>query len=308
MGLSDCHSYEDLSAFALGAFGEFKGQLEENRLEFEKQNIRSRGLFERLLGFQRFLSNAASVPRLSGSGGGRPQDASGEFSAETYTLLMLGYNIQYMLPAVQALEQNLMTVYENLVRSVVESIPKSFYIMARPSSAKNFRLIDMYSGWVSENSGQKHRDAVEEFLQLPEPQKLLGEQITPNQFGELCKKHSAGHIRKRLYVDEDIKTQAVLYAHLNSSSHSSTIRPSQLRRDPEQSAQFMDLATELSFFNLFLLVNSQSRTLEKLGLWEKSELFVKSAANELYPCYRTTNLYPKAEYTKNLIIQMEPLK
>ena len=54
MDLSDCHSYEDMSAFALRAFalrafGEFEGQLEENRLEFGKQNIRSRGLFESLL-------------------------------------------------------------------------------------------------------------------------------------------------------------------------------------------------------------------------------------------------------------------
>ena len=228
--------------------------------------------------------------------------------AEDYVLLLLGHNIQYLLPAVRALEQDLMTAYENLVRSVVESIPKSFYIIARPSAAKNCRLADMYSSWVSKNPRQKQRDAIEEFLQLPKPQKLLGEQITASRFDELCKKHSVGHIRKCIYGDEDLKTQAVLYAHLNSSSHANTLRPSPLRREQERSERFMDLAAELSFFNLFLLVNSQSRTLKEMGLWEKSEQFVKDAAEDLYPFYRPTNLYPKAEYTKNLAIRMEPLK
>ena len=304
--MSGCRSYEDLSAFALSAFGKFEGQLEENRLEFGKQNIRSRSLFERLLGFQRFLSDAVSVPRLSVSKGVHPQGASGEFSAEVYILLMLGHNIQYMLPAVRALEQDLITTYEALVRPVVESIPKSFYIIARPSAAKNCRLADMYSSWVSKNPRQKQRDAREEFLQLPEPQKLLGEQITESQLDKLCRKHSPGHIRKRIYGDEDLKTQAILYDHLNSSSHASTFRPSPLRRDPERSAHFMDLAAELSFFNLFLLVNSQSGTLKKLELWEKSEQFVKDAAEDLYPCYRPTNLYPKAGYTENLAMRLGP--
>ena len=308
MDLSDCRSYEDMSAFALHVFGEFEGQMKENRLEFEKQGIRSRGLLERLLGFQIFLRNAVAISHVSGSKGGRTQGAPSELSAEAYVLLMLGHNINYMLPAVQALEQDLMTAHKALMRPVADSIQKSFYLMARPNATRNFKLIDMYSGWVSENPSQKYRDAVEEFMRLPEAQKLFGEQITANQFRKLCEKHSAARIRRYLYNDETLKDQAVLYAHLNSSSHANTSGDSSVRRAPELSGRFMDFATGLSFFNLFLLANSQHRHLEELGLWEQIVQFVKSAAEDLGQFYHPANMYPdEAEYTEKLPIRLEPV-
>ena len=303
----DCRSYEDMSAFALRAFEDMESSLEKNRLEFEKQSIRSRGLFERLLGFQLFLRNAVAISRTFGSEGGRTQGAPGEFRAETYVPLMLGHNVNYLLPAVQALEQDLMTACKALVRPVAESIQKSFYIMARPDAAKNFKLIDVYSEWVSDNPRQKHGDAVREFLRLPKPQKLMGHQITANQFGKLCEKHSAGSIRKCLYNDETLKDQAALYAHLNSSSHANTSGDFSVRCDPELSGRFMDFAAELSLLNLFMLANSQHGRLKELGLWEKSAQFVEHAAEDLGHHHRPANMYPdEAEYTKNLKIKLEP--
>lgn len=306
MDFSDCRSYGDTSAFALCVFGEFEGGLEKNRLDFEKQGIRSRGLFERLLGFQLFLRNAVAISRTFGSEGGRTQGAPGEFSAETYILLMLSHNINYLLPAVQALEQDLMTAHKALMRPVAESIQKSFYIMARPNTARNFKLIDMCSEWVSDNPRQKHDDVVKEFLRLPKPQKLMGRQITSNQFKKLCKKHSAGSIRKCLYNDKTLKDQAALYAHLNSSSHANMSGDYSVRRDPELSWRFMNFTAELSFLNLFMLANSQHGHLKELGLWEKSEQFVKDAAKDRSKHHSLPMCPDKAEYTKNLAIRWNP--
>ena len=299
-----CRSYEDLSALALRAFEDMESSLEKNRLEFGKQNIRSRGLFERLLGFQIFLRDAVAISRISGSGSGRTQGAPGEFSAETYVLLMLGHNVNYLLPAMQSLEQDLLTSCQAMMRPVAESIQKSFYIMARPDAARNFKLMDMCSEWVSDNPRQKHGDAVREFLQLPKPQKLMGRRITANQFRKLCEKHSSGSIRKCLY-NKTLKDQAVLYAHLNSSSHANASGDFSVRRDPEQSWRFMDFTAELSFLNLFMLANSQHGRLKELGLWEKSAQFVQHAAEDLGQHHRPANMYPDdAEYTKKLPIRL----
>ena len=158
-----------------------------------------------------------------------------------------------------------MTACKALVRPVAESIQKSFYIMARPDAAKNFKLIDMYSEWVSDNPRQKHGDAVKEFLRLPKPQKLMGHQITTNRFRKLCEKHSAGSIRKCLYNDKTLKDQAALYAHLNSSSHANTSGDFSVRRDPELSWRFMDFTAELSLLNLFMPGQLSARAFERTG-------------------------------------------
>ena len=307
MDSPDLRSYEDMSALASHVFGEFEGQLEQNRLGFTKQCVRSRGLFERLLGFQLFLRNAVAISRTSGSESGRTQGAPGEFSAEAYVLLMLGHNVNYLLPAMQALEQDLLTSCQALLRPVAESIQKSFYIMARPHSVENFRLIDAYSRWVSSNPRQNHHNAFKEFLQIPEAKKLVGPQITANQFIDLRKEHSAGNIRKCLYNDETLKDQAVLYADLNSSSHANTSGDFLVWRDPVMSERFMDFTTNLSFFSLFLLANSQHRHLEGRGLWEQTVQFVKNAAKDLGVHYNRANMYPdEAEYTEKLPTQLEP--
>lgn len=307
MDLPDCRSAQDLRAFALGAFVDFAGSLEKNRLEFGRQGIEPSGLFERLLGFQLYLRDRASNPNLAGIKSGRAQDSSDQIQAENYVLFMLGHNSSYLLPAVQALEQDLVAAYKCLMRPVAESIQKSFYLMGHPQAAKHFELIDLHSQWVSENPHQKRPQPFEEFLQLPGPRKLLDGKITSDEFYELRRKYSAGRVRRCLYSDKALKDQAILYAHLNSSVHANPFGKFQIRRDPVLTEHFMDFATNLSFFNLFLLANAQSEPLKELGLWEKTEQFLGIAAKDLGRHYMMANMYPdKAEYTKNLKIRLEP--
>lgn len=307
MDLQDCLSAEEVSAFALRAFGEFEGQLEQNRLEFEKQGIRPGGLFERMLGFQHFLSETASAPYLSGESEIGEQSAPDEDLAELSILFMLGHNMRYLLPAMRALEQDLTPAYEVLVRPVVESIPKSFYLMARPHAVRSLMAIDLYSAWRSQNPRQKYRDSAGGFFRLPRPRKLLGKTITPEQFSDLRKNHSNKRIRECLYGDETLKLQTDLYAKLSSSSHANMFRPFPAPRDPARSEYLENVTAALSFFNLFLLANSQKRTLEELGLWEQSVLFVRNAAKDLGRFSHLANLYPdKAGYTENLAMRLGP--
>ena len=307
MDLQDCLSAEEVSAFALRAFGEFGGQLEQNRLEFEKQGIRPGGLFERMLGFQHFLSETASAPYLSGESKIGEQSAPDEDLAELSILFMLGHNMRYLLPAMRALEQDLTPAYEVLVRPVVESIPKSFYLMARPHAVRSLMAIDLYSAWRSQNPRQKYNDSVDEFFRSSRPRELLGKTMTATDFSDLHRQHSNKRIRECLYVDEILKLQTDLYAKLSSSSHANVFRPFPAPREPARSEYFENVTAALSFFNLFLLVNSQSRTLKDLGLWEPSVLFVRNAAKDLGQFYHLANLYPdKAEYTKNLAIHLGP--
>ena len=308
MGLSDCRSYEDLSALALRAFEDLESSLEKNRLEFGERGARPGRFFERLLGFQLVLIGAVVVHGPARRKDGIPQGASDGIWAENYVLHLLAHNVNYLLPAVQALGQNLMAAYEALTRPVAESIPKSFYIMAHPETARNFMLKETYSAWRSPNPGQKYIDSIGEFLKSPQPQKLLGgRQIEAEIFDEFCKSHSNKRVRARLYSDKTLEAQEELYAGLSNSSHANMFRPFEFPPGSELSGRFMDFVTDLSFFNLFLLANSQSRTFKEVGLWEKSEQFVVSAAKDLGVYYNRANMYPdEAEYTENLAIRLGP--
>lgn len=307
MDLKDCSSAEEMSAFALRAFEKFGEQLEQNRIEFKKQGIRPGGLFERMLGFQYFLSETASAAYPSGESESDEQSASDANLTEFSILFMLGHNMRYLLPAMRALEQDLTPAYEVLVRPVFESIPKSFYLMARPHAVRSLMAIDLYSAWRSQNPRQKYRDSADEFLRLPRPRKLLGKKITPEQFSNIRKNHSNKRIRECIYGDDTLNLQTDLYAKLSSSSHANMFRPFPAPRAPARSAYLENVTTALSFFNLFLLANSQIRTLKNLGLWEQSVLFVRNAAKDLGRFSHLANLYPdKGEYTKNLAIRLGP--
>lgn len=287
-----------------------ESSLEKNRLEFGRQCIRPGRLLERLLGFQLILSDAIVAQRPAEYEEGVPQGASDEVRAKNYILSLLVHNVNYLFPAVQALGQNLMTAYESLMRPVVESIPKSFYIMEHQETAKDFMLVEMHSAWRSPNPNQKYIDSIGEFLKLPQPQKLLGgRQITAEIFDEFRRSHSNKRVRARLYRAKTLEDQEDLYAKLSYSSHANMLRPFQFPRDPELSGRFMDFTTGLSFFNLFLLANSQHGHLEGRGLWEQTAQFVHSAAEDLGQFYHPANMYPdEAEYTKKLPIRLETVR
>ena len=149
----------------------------------------------------------------------------------------------------------------NFCPALYESIPKSFYIMRHPETARNFMLVEMYSAWRSPNPRQEGIDSIGEFLKSPQPQKLLGGQrITAERFRKLRKNHSNKRLRERIY-DVETEAQESLYARFSYSAHANMLRPFPFPPDPELSGRFMDFTTVLSFFNLFLLANSQHRRL-----------------------------------------------
>ena len=292
---------DDPWGFSLRAYSELKESLEKNKREFAGKHPRE--LFERLLSFQESVNNKILGLHLSKDERMR-QDASDDVMMENYSLSLSIHNIRYLLLARDALEQNLTSACESLMRPVAESIPKLVYIIACPHTVINFILIEKYPAWKSKNAA-KDNNPIEKFLQSPQQQKLLnGRQMTSKRFTDFRKQHRSTEIRKLIYDSETLELQNKLHSSLNIGSHANSRRPSPRQYDPGVYERSAGIADGLSFFNLFVMLNSQSKSLKELQLVDASKRFIEKAKQELGQWYTITNMYPKAEYREKLWIKL----
>ena len=88
---------------------------------------------------------------------------------------------------------------------------------------------------------------------------------------------------------------------LNTSSHANILRS--LEDTALSGDRAMKVLTDLSFFNLFLMFNSQYKTLCELGLMEEAKQFTVDAQQNLKVHMGVTSLYPdKKEYLDVLVL------
>ena len=88
---------------------------------------------------------------------------------------------------------------------------------------------------------------------------------------------------------------------LNTSSHANILRS--LESTALSGERAMKVLTDLSFFNLFLMFNSQYKTLCELGLMEEAKRFIVDAQQNLKVHMGVTSLYPdKKEYSDILVL------
>ena len=276
-------------------------------MAFIAQNIGWYELFEQLTGFQIHVQSEVSKkhPESASRRTGRPANC---ILTEIFLLGVLNQNADYLFSAWRALEHGLPHICGSLMRNVVESVPKSFYLLANPHAVKKFRLSEMYLTYRSKNPQAKNRDLAPEFLKSQKAQKTLdGEQITPEEFLEFSYGHKHPDICKKIYDDDTFQLQIKLYSMLSSSSHASMSRFATPSRHPVLEGRFANMLTDLSFFSLFLTANSQHRLLRDAGLAQCVERFVKGAWHDLGSPDPLTNMYPDGpEYPDCLEIKLPP--
>ena len=287
-------------------FGEFEKSLQRNQMVFIEQNIGSYELLERLTGFQRYVHGEVSKKHQETSSHrtDRPTD---EALTEIFLLGVLNQNIDYAFSAWRALEHGLHHVCGSLMRNVVESVPKSFYLIANPHDIKKFRLSEMYLTYKSQKPRKENNDLVREFLQSRNAQETLdGEQIVPKEFNKFRREHRHEDICEKIY-DGTCQRQRELYSMLSSSSHASMDRFATPSRNPVLDGRFANMLTDLSFFSLFLTANSQHRLLRYAGLVRDVERFVNAAWRDLGHPDPLTDMYPdEPEYLDCLPLKLPP--
>ena len=285
------------------AFSAFKKSLKNMQLEFTAQNRGSYELFERLMGFQHELCGSVAEKRSKDTERSTLRTAD-EFMAEDFLLVALRQNTKYLFCAWRALEYCLLHVSGSLMRNVIESVPKSFYLMARPRSVRNFLLREGYLTHRSKNQPPEGGSPIVEFLRSEGAQSLLrGRQITVKQFRQLLDKHGNWAMHQEIYDDAPSRREEV-YSALSSSSHASLLRFDPPYHDHRWSGRLAKMITDLSFLNLFLTANSQHRQLSDMGRIQDVERFIYKAWQDLGDLDTLTSLYPnKHEYLKNLKIK-----
>lgn len=288
-------------------FNRIENSLEKHRSKFTEQNAPSYDLFKHLIAFQHVIYDKVSNKRAGELRGVQPSShISDEIFAEVAVSDMLGHNKLYLFSASRALAWGIPHASGSLARTVFESVPKSFYLMARPQDARKFMLTETYPIWKSAHVDPKST-STKAFLKDPETEETLaGEQITAAMFSKLQKEHSAGRIRKEIYDDNTLKLQNQLYAALSSSSHPTIIR-SFMPVSDGRSPVLMRIISDLAFLNLFLTINSQIRLLDARAISESVE-FMRAALKDKDLQSRFHNMYPsKDEYRNNLSVAIESL-
>ncbi len=274
--------------------------MQAKQLGFISDHIRSYELFERTMGFQYFLNgkiiDASSQIR-------EPRDTSDQAMTDDAILQILEQNLLYLFSALRPLEQESIHAHRALVRPVLESVPKCFFLMRHPESTRMFLLAEKRDAWEAVGKHES-RPKSEKFLESGASREVpRTQEITNEEFAEFRNRKNR-ELRSKIYGTKTVKLQDRLYSVLSTSSHSNILRhhPLEVRRAAKE-LSFRILA-ELSFFNLFLMVNSQHRALGGLGLMETAKLFTLDAQKRLQPHSELTYLYPdNKEYVKNLILK-----
>ena len=287
------------------AFAEFEKMLQKNQFEFIEQNIGSYELFERLIGFQDAIHNFVSKKHRESESAWMRRRISDELFTELNLAKMLRQNTRYLFSAWRILEHNTIYASGSLIRSVVESVPKSFYLMKHPDTVKKFMLDEVYMKYRSKNPPVPHRCSIPKFLKSEIPRPILrGDRITPEEFIEFREEHEDWKIREKIYGDKTCQLQREFLVPLNAGSHSTAIRFHTIRPSPSLSGSLAKIITDLSFLNLFLTANSQHRVLSNVGLTQDVERFIGKAWQDLGDLDPLTRLYPdEPEYLENLKIK-----
>ena len=284
------------------AFSALGNSLQKMQLEFIAQNMGSYELFERLMGFQYEICDSIAG-KYSETAEHRVLHPADESKAGVFLFDILYQNIKHLFCAWRSLEYGIFHVSGSLMRNVIESVPKLFYIMARPCSVKNFLLRQRYLAYRSRSQPSEGGSPIAEFLRSEGAQSLLpGKQITVKEFRQLLHEHGNQAMYREIYDDAPSRRKEV-YSTLSYSSHASLLRLDPPWHDPGWSGRLAKMITDLSFLNLFLTANSQHRQLSDAGRIQDVERFIYKAWQDLGGLDPLTRLYPdKSEYLENLKI------
>ena len=283
-------------------FARLEQALQDHQLNFIKNHIGSYEIFERMMGFQRFLSNEVSDVYNQTQVLHNPSD---QILTDGSVMIILQQNLPYLFSALRPLEQGAFHVYRALIRPVLESVPKCFFLIGHPESTREFLLAEAYDEWKTSRQHKNLPTVYEQFFESDAAQWVLrGRKITPDQFVKFRDSHTNSKIRAKVYEAATLRRQRSFYSTLNTSLHANVLRSMPLKDKQFSEDEEMKILTDLSFFNLFLMINSQHRILRSLGLLEETKRFILDAQESLKFHLGVTYLYPdKKECWENLILR-----
>ena len=304
----------------INAFREYNmhaNAYQQTQLKFIDKNISRYPVFEEILGFQLHIVHLVKTKIAEEAFYSSFHETPDEIIAETINLDLCTHNNDSLYSALRPLEQGITAVYEAIIRAVFESIPKIFYLMKHPEDSRIIQLKEEYRMWCLDYAFEARADSreipksnilIKEFIESEHGRKIVdSSRITFDKFfyDNFRKKHTNLWFRNQIYADERLEMQHSIHSILSTSAHANTNRSRLVEKsEPGTRSDAMRLLTELSFFNLFLIINSQKRILVKIDKYGECVDFIKKKDKELGHRFVGTSLYPShKEYLNNLDIK-----
>lgn len=308
-----------------------------NQFQFIQDNIESYPLFEKLLGYQRIMNNLI-VSSLSKENDelGDPKylNISDEQIAEQANSNLFSLNITNLFHSLRPLEQNNIHVCASIIRPIFEAIPKMIYILHHPEDIRIIMIKEEFSIWKPKKDLKcskksepllSKNDALKKFLtididdQVNEVEieddvdkedfakRILGNneiEINDKFFKNFHNKYNNSWYRNQIYSQKQLKLLDVVYGNFSLSSHANINRTrTGIKYNLKDSTNMMKVIIDLSFFNLLVGLNTNHRTLHKIGELENAVNFVKGVQQELQVHLMMTYLYPDhKEYQKKFVL------
>ena len=190
-------------------FGRFEQGLQDNQLNFIENHICSYKLFEQMMGFQYFLNNEITNAYNRRQ---TPKNLSDQILTDESVMAILQQNILYLFSALRPLEQGSVHAYCALVRPVLESVHKCFFLMKHPESTRKFLLSETYDAWKRTQQYEKSPATPQAFLESDAAQwALRGRKITPDEFNKFRDSHTNHRIRAKIYKTDTLRHQHSFY-------------------------------------------------------------------------------------------------
>lgn len=185
--------------------------------------------------------------------------------------VLFHHNMQHLLTALHALECSLIHPCNDLLRTVVEAVPKMYYVALNPEEADPILNADSRKAARSKGTEKEAK------ICNPAVQKKAGRHDDSMNCSKKDEKYHPSYFREKLYRKSRLEKINRLYSELNISVHASFERNRTANDyDPKVSDSKFRLLKMMSFFNIAACMEGAYGLIHDLCIYEKTESAMES--------------------------------
>lgn len=239
-------------------------------------------IIEDLLGFNYWLYNKTGTTYNELSGYGT------QHLSELFTTVTFSQNFLSLYTIFLTIERNLFHTARASMRTVLESLPKIFYLAFYPNEANYVFLHDIIHGIRTENEKIKKLEEFKSDTQLD-----IFKQFNSNELIEQIKgKYYFKWFVERVYNEQTKQAVNNIHSNLSGSTHPSFTKP-QIQYDEKRINKMLRDTELLLFYNIVAEIEGHSNMIESnLFPLQESVTFMEKMRSVLVQEGRLASLFP----------------
>lgn len=264
------------------SYNEFCHIVMDMQIHTIKNHIEHYPIIEDLLGFHCWLFNEMS------SIYNQPTDYDANHLHEVFTDATFSHNLLSLFTTFLTIERNLFHQARANMRTVLESIPKIFYLSFYPNEIDYMIIHDLISGIRNDKEKIEKIKEFKSHTNFP-PFK----NINPDEIIEKCKnRYNFKCLVKKIYTTKNVQVINNLYSSMSTSTHSSFIKSYRPYDKKSHDKTLRDLEL-LLFYNLIATISGHKDMIEAgLFPFNESKAFMEKMRSILTQDGRLPFLFP----------------